>query len=175
MSADATQVREALENGDGPITAAMVDRAFLAAWDAIRGEYNRETVAQHLNRYLLLASRPAADVGERHIKRVKVDEVWLQELAKESAPVTFRFEVEPDGDLMLVMTRHDCPATPTASAPQVTAEMVEAVARWGYRHTPRNQLESWEGTEQKVRDAFLDSARKALATAALSPTPETGR
>lgn len=39
-------------------------------------------------------------------RRVKVDEQLLPSLA--SVPVTFSVRDEPDGDVMLVMTRHDC-------------------------------------------------------------------
>jgi hypothetical protein len=70
------------------------------------------------------ADRPAphraAATGEQgsapHIRRVKVDELIVAELATESAPVTVRIETEADGDLQLVFTRHDCAPTSGGNA-----------------------------------------------------------
>jgi hypothetical protein len=46
--------------------------------------------------------------------RVKVAHEMVEALAKESAPVTFRVNVEHDGDLMLIATRHDCAGAPNS-------------------------------------------------------------
>lgn len=52
------------------------------------------------------AAAPSAPAP--HYKRVKVQLAMIEELARESAPVTLRIEHEPDGDLMFVATVHTC-------------------------------------------------------------------
>lgn len=57
----------------GPITAQWVDRAHSAAWDEIRRDFNRETMAEHLNRYVALATptaTPTDDDGKTSTRKL---------------------------------------------------------------------------------------------------------